>query len=103
MKTADYLQVFIYIALLIALTRRQTWAVYGDSPSDFLQRQILNIGCVAPYSIVGAIGGQFQAVEPGEDFAPGLIVEDAQVELLADSVGQAGDFTLGSHIGSRGS
>jgi hypothetical protein len=57
--------------ILLALTRRQTWGVYGDSPSDFLQRQLFNIGCVAPFSITPALGGGYWLSENGTYFFDG--------------------------------
>jgi hypothetical protein len=57
--------------ILLALTRRQTWAVYGDSSSDFLQRQLFNIGCSAPRSITPVVGGAFWLSENGVYFFDG--------------------------------
>lgn len=57
--------------ILLAFTHRQTWGVYGDAPSDFLQRELFNIGCIAPYSITSVIGGVYWLSENGVYFFDG--------------------------------
>lgn len=43
--------------LLLAIKNRETWAVYGDDPSTFIQRNIFNIGGVSGASITPFLGG----------------------------------------------
>lgn len=50
---------------LMAHSRRQTWAIYGDSPTNFLARQNFNIGCVSRHSITPTTGGEFWLSENG--------------------------------------
>lgn len=43
-------------SLLLVFKQRTTWAVYGDTGSDFLTRRLFDIGCMTKYSIVKAYG-----------------------------------------------
>jgi len=43
--------------VLVAFTIRETWAVYGDDQSTFVQRELFNIGCTSRHSITMAGGG----------------------------------------------
>jgi hypothetical protein len=57
--------------ILLAITRRQTWGIYGDAPIDFFQRQLFNIGAVAPFSILGVSGGAYWLSDTGLYFFDG--------------------------------
>jgi hypothetical protein len=57
--------------LLLALSRRQTWAVYGDDPTSFVPRQLFNIGCVSRHAVTPALGGVFWLSENGAYFFDG--------------------------------
>lgn len=50
---------------LMAFSRRQEWTVYGDSPSNFLARQVFNIGCVSRHAVTPTTGGIFWLSENG--------------------------------------
>lgn len=50
---------------LMAFSRRQTWAIYGDAPANFLARQNFNIGCVSRHSVTPTTGGIFWLSENG--------------------------------------
>jgi hypothetical protein len=59
--------------VLVALKKRETWAVYGDGSDNnpFIQRQLFNIGCVSTKSVVPAVGGVFWLSENGVYFFDG--------------------------------
>jgi hypothetical protein len=46
-------------SVAVLFKRKSTWAVYGDSPSDFLVRKLFDIGCIAPRSVCASYGVVF--------------------------------------------
>lgn len=50
---------------LVLFKTKSTWVVFGDDPTSFIPRKILDIGCVAPRSITVALGVVFWLATDG--------------------------------------
>ena len=71
--------------VLVAFTIRETWAVYGDDQSTFVQRELFNIGCTSRHSITMAGGGVFWLSEQGPYFFSGAAPSNTG-ERLRDQI-----------------
>lgn len=85
-------------------SRRQTWATYGDDPTNFLPRQIFNIGTVSRHSVTPTTGGVLWASENGPYFfdgsTPQWIAEGVRGLLQANALGLAiAQYDLARSIG----
>ncbi len=74
-------------SILVFFKQFSTWALYGDDPTSFVHRKILDIGCIAPRSITVALGVVFWLSKDGawmfDGQQPTRISTNIQSTLLA--------------------
>jgi hypothetical protein len=58
-------QVVSLSSILVAFKSKTTWAVYGESASDFFAQKLFDVGCASAASVVNALGVVFWLSDQG--------------------------------------